>query len=694
MFETLPRQMAAPGLPPAYYAACVALIVAVAALAANPSRPASRMWALALASQGFWLGLIGAMESGVHHELLLRLEGCCEFGSVATIVLLFEAIRTPWASLRYALLRVRWWLLAVAAVSVLPFCRYYLIPTLPHPAQGRGAIYWIMGVVGSGFAIRYAIGAMAHFRRRPGDPRVRWETVGYLIFLSASLALAILYLATHGPGHQQLRREASAAMLPIYAGILIALWKSQVLVTPGLSRTAALLGARITAYGLASGITVLAVGYFAEARMDGVLLFAWLGLALGLSLIPMADSALQNLIGSSVGSPTLLRAQSSASALIRSEADVGALHAGFCRILREWSDGSEEIFLSDGAFTPAWPLQRFTPAILTEIGQSGFVTPETAERLGRHAGPQFDYLTRNRIGAVVCAGEASGERLIAAFQARPRRGPFHERELREVRSLLATMQMGFALARMRQRLRGNERLNFYAQYAPQFAHELRNGLYLQTQLLSAIAAGRVQDIRPEDARLSLEQTEQIDRLCDHFFNAGALFNRPIERIRLRGILETLIPRLRPPGNVTHISPVALYFQAEDATEVFANAELLATALHNLVKNGLEASKNESGAGAVEIHVIRDLDKVHILVQDCGPGLPEDRRLDPFSPGRSEKRHGMGLGLSIVRDCVEAMGGTVAVRHTGETGTCFEVALVCAQRFDGAALPTALLAPVA
>lgn len=51
---------------------------------------------------------------------------------------------------------------------------------------------------------------------------------------------------------------------------------------------------------------------------------------------------------------------------------------------------------------------------------------------------------------------------------------------------------------------------------------------------------------------------------------------------------------------------------------------------------------------------------------------------------------MGLGLSIVRDCIEAMGGTVGVRHTGADGTCFEIALVCAKRFDGAAVPSSLI----
>jgi signal transduction histidine kinase len=52
---------------------------------------------------------------------------------------------------------------------------------------------------------------------------------------------------------------------------------------------------------------------------------------------------------------------------------------------------------------------------------------------------------------------------------------------------------------------------------------------------------------------------------------------------------------------------------------------------------------------------------------------------------------MGLGLSIVRDCMEAMGGTAGVRASGPDGTCFELTLSCAERISVATAPCQYLA---
>lgn len=84
--------------------------------------------------------------------------------------------------------------------------------------------------------------------------------------------------------------------------------------------------------------------------------------------------------------------------------------------------------------------------------------------------------------------------------------------------------------------------------------------------------------------------------------------------------------------------------------------------------------------------IRELENVHIAISEKGSGLPDDRRSEPFTAGQRDKLDGMGLGLAIVHDCIEAMGGTVGVRSTGAVGTCFEVILANAERLDGAAMP--------
>lgn len=62
--------------------------------------------------------------------------------------------------------------------------------------------------------------------------------------------------------------------------------------------------------------------------------------------------------------------------------------------------------------------------------------------------------------------------------------------------------------------------------------------------------------------------------------------------------------------------------------------------------------------------IEDTDWVELVIEDCGPGIPVDKRLEVFSrfsrldPSRSTQTGGFGLGMSIIKAVVEAHSGVV------------------------------------
>jgi signal transduction histidine kinase len=67
------------------------------------------------------------------------------------------------------------------------------------------------------------------------------------------------------------------------------------------------------------------------------------------------------------------------------------------------------------------------------------------------------------------------------------------------------------------------------------------------------------------------------------------------------------------------------------------------------------------------------------VSDEGPGVPvalRERIFDPFftTKDRSVKTGGMGIGLSLVRQSVTAVGGQITVQDGVAGGTTFEVRL--------------------
>jgi signal transduction histidine kinase len=119
--------------------------------------------------------------------------------------------------------------------------------------------------------------------------------------------------------------------------------------------------------------------------------------------------------------------------------------------------------------------------------------------------------------------------------------------------------------------------------------------------------------------------------------------------------------------------VTVHCRAEGSSPVNGNRVQLELAIHNLLRNALQATP---GGGSVELAVANERDGVAVEVADSGPGIAPDlagRIFEPFVTSR-QGRGGTGLGLAITRDIVQAHGGTIAVARTSAAGTTLRVEL--------------------
>jgi signal transduction histidine kinase len=64
--------------------------------------------------------------------------------------------------------------------------------------------------------------------------------------------------------------------------------------------------------------------------------------------------------------------------------------------------------------------------------------------------------------------------------------------------------------------------------------------------------------------------------------------------------------------------------------------------------------------------------LRVLVVDHGPGVPANLKSRLFEPYFTTKPDGTGLGLALVRQTVEAHGGTVALGDTPGGGATFTI----------------------
>jgi signal transduction histidine kinase len=111
--------------------------------------------------------------------------------------------------------------------------------------------------------------------------------------------------------------------------------------------------------------------------------------------------------------------------------------------------------------------------------------------------------------------------------------------------------------------------------------------------------------------------------------------------------------------------------------VMVDEARLEQVLGNLIRNGVQ---HTLPGGIVTVVASVEEDSVQIELRDTGEGItPEDlpHIWDRFYQGRQGdegKKGGAGLGLALVKELTEAMGGTVSVESTVGQGSCFTVTL--------------------
>jgi C4-dicarboxylate-specific signal transduction histidine kinase len=95
-------------------------------------------------------------------------------------------------------------------------------------------------------------------------------------------------------------------------------------------------------------------------------------------------------------------------------------------------------------------------------------------------------------------------------------------------------------------------------------------------------------------------------------------------------------------------------------------------LESLVQNAIESLRQHDARGRIEIDVQREGAKVRVRVSDPGPGPDPDTRKALFSPLRSTKSGGLGLGLSIARALARAMDGELVCEEGDRTAFLLEL----------------------
>jgi signal transduction histidine kinase len=156
--------------------------------------------------------------------------------------------------------------------------------------------------------------------------------------------------------------------------------------------------------------------------------------------------------------------------------------------------------------------------------------------------------------------------------------------------------------------------------------------------------------------------ELIDRLS-HFPKGLELRLAPTD---LNGVVREAVEHTRLAVN----GRVQLVTDLDTLPLIPADEDQLRKILDNLLLNAVEALP---GRGEVRVRTAARNGSVSLEVSDNGSGIPAAvLRAGLFTPFRTTKPHGLGIGLYQVKSIVQAHGGQVHVRSQEGSGTAIEI----------------------
>jgi signal transduction histidine kinase len=226
------------------------------------------------------------------------------------------------------------------------------------------------------------------------------------------------------------------------------------------------------------------------------------------------------------------------------------------------------------------------------------------------------------------------------------------------------------------------------------SHELRTPLaVLQAQLeavdLAEHAAMGARDtsgsltdspLRADTLEVLRGQTAQLTALVNDLFALAQADTRTLtvrhDPVDVSHVVEGVVNSMRPLARRER----AITLVAETVPGLpmaSGDTERLEQILSNLIRN---AVRHTPDGGIIAVSTVMESDHILISVADTGEGIADDHLPHIFEPfyradsARSRETGGAGLGLAIVRELVELMGGSITVESKRGEGSRFKVIL--------------------
>jgi K+-sensing histidine kinase KdpD len=211
-------------------------------------------------------------------------------------------------------------------------------------------------------------------------------------------------------------------------------------------------------------------------------------------------------------------------------------------------------------------------------------------------------------------------------------------------------------------------------------HELRSPLGFikgYTTTLMRSDATWDQDTQQEFLEIIDQETDHLQELIENLLDSARLqsgqLDMTFQPVRLDALMNDVIMR----AQLHHPSLRINLEVSKSVKPIRGNPNRLSQVFENLLSNAAKYA----GGSDVMIKIAEEDRRVHIYVQDRGPGVPDEYLpfiFDRFyrNPDQQSSARGSGLGLYICKQIIDAHDGEISATSRLGAGTSFHIILPC------------------
>jgi len=224
------------------------------------------------------------------------------------------------------------------------------------------------------------------------------------------------------------------------------------------------------------------------------------------------------------------------------------------------------------------------------------------------------------------------------------------------------------IEKMKERLERDERLRAMGEMAARIAHEIKNPLGSMELFLSMLSDRKLKSKEKQYVDYIHFGVQTIDRIINNILSYTRPRSLVLSEQSIGKVVEEILDfmKLSIMSRKIDVQYRVLY----DKTSLF-DADMMKLVIMNFISNAIDAA---AGKGSIAIEIKEDGKYVVVVISDSGIGINEDVRKNIFNPFFTTKDKGVGLGLFIVHNIVQAHNGYIEVESTEGVGTSFFVYL--------------------